>query len=338
MESALTTLQIFYANHWPEVVPLMAARLAGCDRLVTEDAPSAEFAPMLAGDLSLDDYLAANDTEFPEFGRRLGRVWQRLHRKGVAVRPVEPFVEELLAIHHFLADGGTPTDIPAGTRRRAVYEAERDATGALLDFYQTAADGSFAEVLAAIRRFARADARRFVLRDRLRAEAILAELPAKGRVAVEAGQIHLALGRDLRRLRPAGIRVETVFLMTEIAARLGRRRHLYPPGDLLTLLYVFHPRLETARHERLAARALVYAKVTAKMERVPDDGDFPQTRDDLHTLALVERLPLVMCRELFRKMRRAGVSRARRILFESLQNGSRRLEGPAFEARPPLPE
>lgn len=314
----MTTVQIFYANHWPEVVPLMADRLTGCDLLVTEDAPTPEFAPMLAGDLSLDDYLAVNDTEFPEFARRLGRVWQRLHRSGVVVQPVEPFVEELLAIHHFLADGGRPAQIPAGTRRREVYEAERDATGALLDFYQTASDGSFDEVLESIRRFARADARRFVLRDRLRAEAILESLPANGRVAVEAGQIHLALARELLRRRPTGVRVETVFLMTAIAARLGRRRHLYPPGDLLTLRYVFHPGLETAHHDLLAARALVYAKVTAKTERVPVDGDFPQTRDDLHTLALVERLPPAACRDLFAKMRRAGVARSRRILFEAL--------------------
>ena len=73
-------IDILYANHWPEVVSLLAERVRPGDALVTEDAPSPEFAQMLAGDLPIDDYLMLTDIEFPEFGRRMCRLWQRLPR------------------------------------------------------------------------------------------------------------------------------------------------------------------------------------------------------------------------------------------------------------------
>jgi hypothetical protein len=84
-------IDILYANHWPEVVSLLAERVRPGDALVTEDAPSPEFAQMLAGDLPIDDYLMLTDIEFPEFGRRMCRLWQRLHQADVAVIQVEPF-------------------------------------------------------------------------------------------------------------------------------------------------------------------------------------------------------------------------------------------------------
>lgn len=95
-------VKIVFSNHWPETVFEMKGHLHGCDALVTEDAPSAEFDQMLAGELPIDDYLMASDIEFPEFGRRMCRLWRRLHSGGAAILPVEPFIAERIEIHHFL--------------------------------------------------------------------------------------------------------------------------------------------------------------------------------------------------------------------------------------------
>jgi hypothetical protein len=308
-------ISILYANHWPEVVPLLAERVGPGDALVTEDAPSPEFAQMLAGDLSIDDYLMLTDIEFPEFGRRMCRLWRRLHQAGAAVIQVEPFIETLLGIHDFFAAGGTPDQIEKDSIRGRVYLAEREATGALLDFYQASATVDFSAVVDVTLRFARCDARRFVLRDRMRAEAIAALLPLYPRLCVEAGQIHLALARFLRQMTAARGTVQPVFLMRAIARRLGRRGHLYPPGDLLTLLYISHPDApDSARHRLLAARALIYAKVAAKDEIVQDPGPYSRTLDDLRTIALVNRLSMKDCRDLFAKIRRQAGAGARQAL------------------------
>jgi hypothetical protein len=308
-------ITILYANHWPEVVPLFAERIAPGDALVTEDSPSPEFAAMLAGELPVDDYLMLTDIEFPEFGRRMCRLWQRLHQAGAAVIQVEPFIETLLEIHTFLAAGGTPGQIEKESTRGRVYHAEREATGALLDFYQASTTADFEAVVDATLRFARSDARRFVLRDRMRAEAIAALLPAYPRLCVEAGQIHLALARFLRWMTAGRGTVQPIFLMRAIARRLGRRGHLYPPGDLLTLLYISHPEApDSARHRLLAARALVYAKVAAKDEIVQDPGPYSRTLDDLRTIALVNRLSMKDCRGLFAKIRRQAGAGARQAL------------------------
>ena len=325
MDRPMPRITILYANHWPEVVPLFAEQIPAGDALVTEDAPSPEFTALLGGELPIDDYLMLTEIEFPEFGRRMCRLWQRLHQAGVAVIQVEPFIETLLEIHTFLAAGGSPGQIEKETIRGHVYQAEREATGALLDFYQASTTAGFSALVEATLRFARCDARRFLLRDRMRAEAIAALLPEYPRLCVEAGQIHLALARFLRRMTAARGTVQPVFLMRAIARRLDRRGHLYPPGDLLTLLYIFHPEApDSARHRLLAARALIYAKVAAKNEIVQAPGLYSRTLDDLRTIALVNRLSYRDCHEMFAKIRRQAGAGARQALAVYLRRPCRR--------------
>ena len=57
-----------------------------------------------------------------------------------------------------------------------MYLAERNATKALLDYYQIAVTGSFEETVAAVKQFARMDAARFRLRDSLRAQEIISKV------------------------------------------------------------------------------------------------------------------------------------------------------------------
>ena len=54
-----------------------------------------------------------------------------------------------------------------------MYRAEHVATKALIDFYRASGRGKFDTTVDAVKRFARADARRFALRDQMRAESTL---------------------------------------------------------------------------------------------------------------------------------------------------------------------
>ena len=121
---------------------------------------------MLVGKTSIASYLESLDIEYPEFSRRMSQTLRELHAVGKTLYQVEPFLERLLQIHELFADGGSPADLPAGTPLHAVYMAERAATAALLDFYKVSVRGDFNQAVAAVKRFARADARRFLLRDR----------------------------------------------------------------------------------------------------------------------------------------------------------------------------
>ncbi|MCF8079556.1 MAG: hypothetical protein K9K88_09775 [Desulfobacterales bacterium] len=103
-------------------------------------------------------------------------------------------MEELLGIHEFFAEGAGPSDLTPATAQHRVYMAEHLATRALLDFYRVSVTGSFEEAVTAVKGFASADARRFRLRDEMRADALAEVVGGYGSAAVEAGYMHALLG------------------------------------------------------------------------------------------------------------------------------------------------
>ena len=74
--------------------------------------------------------------------------------------------------------------------RYPVYLAEKDATKALLGYYQTVVNGSFDETFEVVKQFARMDAARFRLRDLLRARALVPLVKQYPLSYIEAGVIH----------------------------------------------------------------------------------------------------------------------------------------------------
>jgi len=197
---------------------------------------------------------------------------------------------------------------------------ERRATAALLNFYQAAAFQDFESTLAAVQVFARADARRFVLRDGLRAAALARLVGDHVSAYIEAGQIHVRLVSRLRRELASSAKVMPKHLMAAAVRRLGgRRASLYGPGDRLTLLYIGHPRFSGAAADLLAARSLIYSKLIAKEEIHPSDASpFPHTRNELETDIMVRRLSLDDCRNLFAEVRRLQTADAREAVRRHL--------------------
>jgi hypothetical protein len=308
-----------FSVHRPEMVPLTFALMQRHDALFLEEPVSADFNDMLQGAVTIDDYLMPLDVEYPEFSRRMCYQLRKLHSEGKVIVQVEPFLDVLLGIHDFFAEGHAPGDLPKDSLQYPVYLAERKATGALLTYYQTAVSGSFEETIAAIIKFARLDAARFRLRDSLRAQALAPLIGKYPSAYIEAGVIHYQLWQLLRQKLPKQARVRPVFLASLALKKLEKNGHLYGPGDQLTLLHIFHPTIaETEQHRLLAARSIVYAKIIEKEESDADPGTYPHLRDELASIRTTGKLTLRDCRELFPLIRRSKTAEARQIVADYL--------------------
>ena len=315
----MKTITLGFSIHRPEVIGITAELMQRHDVIFLEEPPADGLWPMLQGALSIDDYLLPADVEYPEFSRGMCRLLRDLYHKGKQIIQVEPFLENLLAIHTFFSQGHRPHELQPGSVQHQVYQAERDATKALLDYYQIVMNGSFEAVVQAIIRFARADAARFRLRDSLRAEALAAELNEGPSAFIEAGAIHLALYRLLKKrlLKPA--QLKPVFLARKALKILGVRQHLFGPGDQLTLTYIFYPQTHgTFREQLLAARSLIYSKLIGKEEVSADLETFPHIRNELACIRTVKRLALDDCERLFPLIRSVKTEHAPHLVDDYL--------------------
>jgi hypothetical protein len=308
-----------FSIHRPEMVPLTFALMQRHDAIFLEEPPSADFNDMLKGAVSIGDYLMPLDIEYPEFSRGMCCLLRNLYTQGKVIVQVEPFLEILLGIHDFFAEGHTPGDLPKDVIEYPVYLAERNATGALIAYYQAAARGSFEETLTAVIRFARMDAARFRLRDALRAQALAPLIARYPSAYIEAGVIHFRLWQLLRHQLPKTSRVRPAFLADFALKEIQGSGRLYGPGDRLTLRFIFHPTVaETRQHRLLAARAIVYSKIIQKEESAADPSTYSHLRDELAGIRTTGKLSLQDCRELFPLIRRAKTAEARHIVSEYL--------------------
>ena len=179
--------------------------------------------------------------------------------------------------------------------------------------------GSFEASIEAIKQFARLDAARFRLRDSLRAQALAPLIKEYPSTFIEAGVIHYPLWRLLRRRVPPYHRVQLIFIADAVLHTLGKKGHLFGPGDLLTMMYIFHPTVAQPKREALlAARSLIYSKLIAKEESTEDLNSLPHLRDELACIQIARRLSTDDCRRLFPLVRGATSSDARQIVAEYL--------------------
>ena len=310
------SLTLAFSPHRPEALPAAERLMVRHDQIVMEEPATPAFDRMLAGSISLDDYLLSVDFEYPDFVRAAARLLQRLAAGRIAIWACEPFTERLIAIHDCLADGGRPADLRSDDRLWPVYAAERRATGHLLAFYRAAADGDFDHLLTAVCEFAAADAARFVLRDELRAAEIARRLNRfEGRVYVEAGYLHLRLLRELRRRLPANTVIRPHYILEAVYKAAGYGAHRFGPGDRLTLGFIFGCPPSLERQRLLAARSLIYNRLVIKDEMAPGEELFPDAAEEIIVIDRVERLTLAACRRLHAQLQGIKSLAARRRLM-----------------------
>jgi hypothetical protein len=305
--------------HRPEMIPLISKHLQRHEAVFLEEPPQAGFNQMLAGRLAIDDYMRELDVEYPAFSRKMCHLLRELNSQGKKIFQIEPFWEILLSIHEFFANGHAPKELHKESVQYPVYLAERNATRALLDYYQAVASGSFDDTVRATMRFASMDGARFRLRDSLRAQEIASVVRKFATSYVEAGEMHYPLRQHLRVQLPRKIRIRAMFLADETLQTWGQKVHRYGPGDQLTLLYVFHPaNRRTGRKKLLAARSIIYSKIIAKDEITEDLDQFPHLRDELDCIRTANSLSLDDCRRLFPLICRAKSQDARSIVEQYL--------------------
>jgi hypothetical protein len=124
---------IGFSIHRPEVIGITADLMRLHDVIFLEEAPANGLQEMLQGDLSIDDYLLPAGVEYPEFSRRMCLLLRDYYQKGKKIIRVEPFLENLMAIHAFFTQGHRPNELQGESAHHQVYQAKRDATKALLD-------------------------------------------------------------------------------------------------------------------------------------------------------------------------------------------------------------
>ncbi len=311
-------ITIGFSSHRAEALHYARRQMEQHQIIVLEEAPLPEFLDMLDGRLSIDEYMMTLDSGFPGFERLMCVLLRDLHNKGWQIIQVEPYLETLLQIHELLSDGNTPQDIIKDPRLESVYRAEKRATGALIDYYAHSLTAPFHEVVHAVKAFAKADADRLVMRERLRAQAIK-PLTSRGvDIYVEAGYIHYPLYHYLKKALGRTQRIRVVYLLEPVVRRLKGRRRNMGPGDILTLRYALHGGLPEDLADLLAARSLIYIKLLRKDELLPVDSDAPHSEDEVGVNRIVDSLNFEDCQALFDQIRLAKRERAIRVVEEYL--------------------
>ncbi len=315
---AMTTLTLAFSNHRIEILPYAADLMRRHRTVVLEEAPDPDFQAMLNGDCPIGTYVSRLDTEYPEFSRESCRLFRELSSQGIDFYQVEPYLARLLQIHEMFAQGQSPVDIPQESPLMPVYLTEREATKRLIQYYAAAAKGSFDEVLERLKRFARADARRFRLRDQLRARAILDLADRITPGYIEAGTMHIWLRSKIRQGLPRHLRLNSRHLISSKVRELTGRSVLMGPGDILTLIYIYNTQEKSLRCDQLAAKSIIFNKIVGKVEKATEGETFPHLKDEWRAKEMVRQLNLSDCAALFPKIRRVQTQEANAHVNEYL--------------------
>jgi hypothetical protein len=314
-------ITIGFSAHHIEVLPFFRRQMERHRVIVLEEPPSANFSLMLDSRLSIDDYIMELDSQFPHFDRHMCELLREFHAEGRHILQVEPYLEMLLEIHQLFAAGKTKDDVMDLAGLREVYMAERNATGALLAYYASSTRAPFAQVVEAVKAFARADAKRLTFRERLRAQVIASLLQDAQSVFIEAGYIHFPLYTYLNRelgSHKIHKKICVVHLLGPVIKSLSGRRRNLGPGDILTLHYAFHRDLKRVCADLLAARSLIYIKLIEKDELIPGASTAPHAEGEIRINAMVDRLSFEDCEMIFDRIRFAGRKQALYLVEEYL--------------------
>lgn len=299
-------ITIGFSCHRLEVLPSAREEMARHDAIVLEEAAESDFPDLLAGKITMRDYLEDKDLEFPDFTLRQLEMVKGLGRKGKAVFQVEPYLERLLQIHELLAAKTPREEVESRREFQEVYAAESQASRALIAFYTLAHAAPFPRVVAAVKQFARADAARFRLRDELRAQALAPLSASYPRLYVEAGYIHLYLIKALAKHLGGRVRLKPLFLLASRSLAAIRRPRPLGPGDLLTLHYIFGAPISPEREDLLAARSLIYIQLLEKEELTPRRDPTPHLTDEIRAYRLSDQLSYEDCAALYPEVRAAA--------------------------------
>ncbi len=304
-----------FAPHRSDILEAFEQAVEQTEAVILEEHPNDGFRAMLEGERSIEDYLPETGTAYPMFTRNACRMFRRFHRAGKVLFQVDPYMAVLERLQFRLEAGDSPKDFHESSAESQVYRVEHDATGALLAFYRLSVRSPFPRLVDGVIRFARYDARRLDLRDRMRADSIASLASRFTSIFVEAGDVHLGLSVHLRRLLPKNVRLESRLLLSSIAKSRFDRRLRLNPGDLLTHRLRQQPDAVNHRHRLWAARSLIYNKIQTKEEIDAENGRMLHLADEIAVTEAVSSLSFGECDRLFERIRHLKTMAARQTVF-----------------------
>lgn len=299
----MSNITISYSTHRPETLELTAKVMQEHDVIILEEPFHDHFAKLLDGSVEMEEHMLELDVGYPEFTLGQYQLLQKFHQAGKEIVQVEPYLEHLIQIQFFLADDHSPDEIKPGTTAHAVYLAERDATGRLIDYYQEVQGNNFQQILSTMNSFAKADAARFILRDSLRVARIQEVLIPGKRTYVEAGSIHLLLIKLLGKSLSQEWHLQVYSVDREVTGLLNYTGGLFSPGDELTLSYIWGQKVSRRTWELSCAQALIYSKIVSKAEILSSDENFPHARNEIASITAVKDLSLEACNAIFQRIK-----------------------------------
>lgn len=297
-------ITIGFTSHRIETLTYAKRLMEKHDIIIIEEAPTPNFVNMLNKKISIAKYIREEYLEFPKFSFRYYNLLRKLYYSGKKILQVEPYMEKLFVIYEMFSNGKKPSDILAIPDLKDVYIAEKNATAALLDFYENSLKNSFIETVNAVIRFAKADAQRFRLRDKMRADAIIKAIDKDEKFYIEAGGIHIFLEKILRTRLGKNYYINTVFLLEPFIQKLTGKKEFLSPGDLLTKHYIFDKKGNKKFENLLAARSLIYIMLLKKEEMIPTKTtEAPHLEHEIKIIEFVNKLSFTQCEELYKKIR-----------------------------------
>ena len=296
-------LFIAFSPHRVETLPFALKFMKKCDVIALEEPPNPVFEKVLKREAPIETYIEEGNFWFPEFSKRLMKELQRLYEEGKRVYQVEPYYQEVRKIQGALEEGVAPESLKEDPLTAMVYQTESKAFEKLLKYYELTFSSNFDEILDAVMEFAKADAERFLLRDRLRAVAIVNLLSQGKRFYIETGTIHIYFKKLLEVRLKGTCAIKHGFLLEEVVKRFAKKPWIFPPGETLTLRYIFKRKPNLREEKLLAARSLIYIKVIPKQELIPSDNDpYPHLSREVDAIKKVNLLDLKDCAELYYRM------------------------------------
>ncbi len=263
-------MKVILTSHRVENLPFIKREFENASVIVLEEPRNDLFYDVLEGKLGIDEYVRKLDTQFPVYTKKLMEMLRDL--EGREILQVEPYLEEVEKLRTF------------NSGDEKVREMERKVNMAYIDYAESFLKSDFDELVEKVVRFAEADAERFVMRDRMRADAIE---PAENQV-IEAGLMHRKLAEFLE--------AEIVSIPEIIAERIGAK-YLESPGNVLTQAFING---EEYDFNLLAARNLVFVTLVEKKEMIPDfEGDFPHFIHEQKLVRFVNKLDYEKCKKVF---------------------------------------
>jgi hypothetical protein len=289
---------IAFVSHRVEFLPILLRLVRKCKNFVLEEPMTLELNKLLSGEMDIDEYIMWVNTPFPVYTLHLMRALLDLKNRGLKVLPVEPYLQIVEGIHEAV-EANRYDEYVKNEVVQKVLKVEREATGALIEYHEAFMSRDFDSVVEATLKFAKADAKRFVLRDKMRADKI-AEINEN--CLVEAGQIHFLLEEELKN-RAEVSNVDSVNIVEKVANTLGID-YVKNPGNELTEIYIKEIIGEEFNGdvELLAAQALIYITLVSKEEMVPEEGQFPHLLDEVKCAKIARSMSYDNCRKFMNRV------------------------------------